>query len=194
MKKTLSILFLSLLFVVDASTQTYSVNVGLNSNGQAGSFFSDSEIKNKLGLLIGSSATFDLSSFSKIKVSSSYFTNSSIYTNSWNSYKDKYQANFININPTYHINIFNDFSFFAGLDYILPISAKNQYLDSLDNVIDTYEVDNIGSGSFNVNFGFSYLLYYMIDFELGISILDYERFSGSTFMPYRLYFTVGYII
>ena len=197
MKKTLCLLFLSLLFVVDASTQTYSVNVGLNLTSSS-QYWKRSNINAYPGISLGSSSTFDLSSLSKIKLTASYFSNSTnlnlgYYYDGLFTEKVKIKQNVIKIAPAFHFNLNDDFSIFAGIDYSIPLSMTNEYLDSTNNIINFEDFSNF-SGTTSVNFGISYLLYYMFDFELGCSILDYRRQSGSSYFDYNLYFTVGYIL
>tara|TARA_X000000368_G_scaffold290525_1_gene230860 strand:+ start:261 stop:854 length:594 start_codon:yes stop_codon:yes gene_type:complete len=197
MKKTLLSLLLSLLFIIDASSQSYSVNVGLNSTSSS-QYWKRSSINAYPGLSFGSSVVFDLSSFTKIKLTSSYFSNSTnlnfgYYYNGLFTENVKIKQNVIKIAPAFHFNLNDDFSIFAGIDYSIPLSITEEYLDSSNSVINSQDFSNF-SGTTSVNFGVSYLLYYMFDFELGCSILDYRRQSGSSYLDYNLYFTVGYIL
>ena len=193
-KLVITSLFSILIFFTSA--QEFSVNLGLNSTSSS-QFWKRSSISAMPGISFGSSASFDLTYFSKIKVTASYFSNKRKYEyeNSWfyNYTHDLVTINSIKLAPTFHFMINDELSIFSGFDYSIPISGKSELISDSSGVIDTYELSNF-DGTTAVNFGVSYLLYYMLDFELGCSLLDYRRQNGSSYFDYNLYFTIGYIL
>ena len=193
--KKLVITSLFSILILFTSAQEFSVNLGVNSTSSS-QFWKRSSISAIPGISFGSSASFDLTYLSKIKITASYFSNKRKYNfNSW-FYNDVHEIitiNAIKLAPTFHFMINDELSIFSGLDYSIPISGKDELISDSDGVIDTYKLSNF-DGTTSVNFGVSYLLYYMLDLELGCSLLDYRRQSGSSYFDYNLYFTVGYIL
>ena len=193
--KKLVITSLFSILILFTSAQEFSVNFGLNSTSSS-QFWKRSSISAIPGMSFGSSASFDLTYLSKIKVTASYFSNKTkANLDSW-LYNDLHQMltlNSIKIAPTFHFIINDEMSIFSGVDYSIPISGKNELISDSDGIIDTYKLSDF-DGTTAVNFGVSYLLYYMLDLELGCSLLDYRRQSGSSYFDYNIYFTIGYIL